>query len=395
VRTDDDAPLAWTPPPGWVDPRDDDSLPWIQHPQPDDLDPVPPEERLAQEQATVQAGDNGQEVAEELRRSGPPPGVHGLIASAVAGIDVRDYSRSPQARGFGSPCAQNMAVIQLAEARISVHVAVAELAGLIMRANEAQGYRYRRADTGCFNCRKVGGSTAWSWHAWAVAIDANWQSNPQRRPITTDRPRWELDRWNRYGWAWGGDYTGGSVPDTMHTEFMGDTAEAIAATELARRELGGIQPGPAPAPAPAPPPAPAPSGPAYSEQAKTDQRNLLDTGFNPGPVDGFWGDASRQACSRFQFAARIAVDGLCGDQTRAMLRKVPSWRGAPDAPGFGGYSALRWQQELKRHGWRIETDGAWGAHSTSILRQFQAEKGLPADGRPGPVSWTALFCTVN
>lgn len=149
------------------------------------------------------------------------------------------------------------------------------------------------------------------------------------------------------------------------------------------------------APAPAPVPAPSPGGIQFSAEAKSDQFNLRDTGFDPGPIDGYWGQRSTDACKRFQFAARIAVDGVCGPATRSMLRKVPSWRTAPDAAGDGGYSALRWQTELKRHGWHIETDNRWGPHSTSILRQFQAEKGVTADGVRGPQSWTTLFCTVN
>ncbi|UZJ26628.1 peptidoglycan-binding protein [Rhodococcus antarcticus] len=43
------------------------------------------------------------------------------------------------------------------------------------------------------------------------------------------------------------------------------------------------------------------------------------------------------------------------------------------------------------HGWRVEVDGVWGPHSKSILRQFQAEKGLVVDGVFGPATWTALF----
>jgi uncharacterized protein with LGFP repeats len=54
--------------------------------------------------------------------------------------------------------------------------------------------------------------------------------------------------WNRYGFAWGGNYNAPTLPDGMHHEFMGTPAQAQAATVLARNELGG-----APAPRDRPP----------------------------------------------------------------------------------------------------------------------------------------------
>jgi hypothetical protein len=397
----DEGPEEWQPWEGFTDPRDDPGLDWIQHPSEEELAALeamcPPADRLAEEQATVEVRDAGQnehlplelqiEAQHLFEAEGGFGGAFGRVAPGVGGIDLTDYSRNPQQRGFGLPCKQAMAAIQLSEVRILVHVAVAELQGLIMRANEAQGYRYRARDTGSYNCRVIAGTTAHSWHSWAVATDSNWTTNPQRRPVTTDRPRWELDRWNRFGYAWGGDYTGSSVPDAMHTEEMFTTSQIPALLKLAHAELGPIIGGMHPAPAPVPVP------PGPSDQARKDQADLRDTGFDPGLIDGRWGDKSRAACRRFQFAARIAVDGVCNSATRAALRKVPSWHGAPDRPGDGGYSALRWQQKLAEHGWHIATDGVWGAHAVSILRQFQADKGISPTGERGPQPWTTLWCT--
>jgi peptidoglycan hydrolase-like protein with peptidoglycan-binding domain len=154
-------------------------------------------------------------------------------------------------------------------------------------------------------------------------------------------------------------------------------------------QVVGGAPTPPPTPAPQPAPAPQPSG--DTAQIKNDQFDLTDTGFDTGGIDGVWGPKSVQACKAFQFAAHLAVDGICGDNTRAALHKVPSWRGGQD----GGHPALLWQQKLKAHGWHIELDGVWGAHSASILRQFQQDKGLAVDGVRGPSSWTCLYCTVN
>lgn len=348
-------------------------LPWLAPYDEARPDPAPPAERLAAEPYAVTA-------ARHLRAGSSYP-------CAVAGINLDSWT-SPSSRGWGQSCHVPLATITLdGGARVTVHAALAELAGLIMRANEAQGYAYRAADTGGYNCRAIAGTTDPSWHAWGLAIDCDWTTNPSAPcPVRTDRPGWEIQRWNRYGWGWGGDYDCSNPPDSMHVEFHGTPAQAAAALTLARAELGALPRPPAPKP---------PAPPAPSSQAKTDQWNLRDTGFDPGAIDGIWGPSSRAACERFQTAARIAVDGICGDNTRAALRMVPSWHTAPDRAGDGGYAARLWQQKLHDHGWRIELDGIWGAHSASILRQFQADKGLRADGIRGPQSWTCLYCTTN
>lgn len=47
----------------------------------------------------------------------------------------------------------------------------------------------------------------------------------------------------------------------------------------------------------------------------------------------------------------------------------------------------QWQMQMRRRGWKLSTDGCYGAESAGICRQFQAEKGLPVDGHVGPRTW--------
>lgn len=292
------------------------------------------------------------------------------FAVAVSGVNLSNYWQTLSQRGWGSPCSGQRATVRLSQAAVSVDVRLAELVGLIMRANERDGYGYRAADTGAYNCRRVAGTRSWSWHAWALAIDENWQTNPYTAPLRTDKPEWLVRRWNRYGFAWGGHYSGRK--DAMHFEFMGTPAQAQAALELARREL-------------------VPT--ASDDQIRRDQADLTDTGF-PCVVDGIWGEESAQQARNFQAAAGLVADGIVGPATRAKLAMVPSWQG--HFVSDGGYPDLRWQQELKAHGWQIETDGAWGPHSTSILAQFQEERGLiRRDGVRDSQAWTALFTVPN
>lgn len=120
------------------------------------------------------------------------------------------------------------------------------------------------------------------------------------------------------------------------------------------------------------------------EQVRQDQSNLVDTGFPVGPTgaDGFFGNTSAAAATAFQRAAGIGADGKVGPATRAALRKVPSWR---------NQGVREFQARLAGRGWKIGVDGKQGPETTRILTAFQREKGLVADGKIGPATWTALW----
>lgn len=102
----------------------------------------------------------------------------------------------------------------------------------------AHGYRTRRADTGAYNCRRITGGTGYSLHAYGIALDINWQSNPYGPRLVTDMPRPMVDaikaiRTNTGAqvWRWGGDYR--TNKDAMHFEVVctrADIASGIAGT---------------------------------------------------------------------------------------------------------------------------------------------------------------------
>jgi LAGLIDADG-like domain len=79
-------------------------------------------------------------------------------------------------------------------------------------------------------------------NSWALAIDINSLANPYQFPRRTDMPTWMPLLWNRYGFAWGGNYNNdgsNGKADSMHYEFMGTPADADAMTALASSELTG------------------------------------------------------------------------------------------------------------------------------------------------------------
>lgn len=226
-------PVAdWTAPAGFVDPVDNPDIPFVVAYDPSHPDPVPPAERLAREPAVVQVNPHPHFAPRLVKARSSYP-------CAVPGINLDQWT-SPSARGWGQSCHVPLATVTLnGGAHVTVHTGLAELVGLIMRANEAQGYVYRAADTGGYNCRNIAGTTDTSWHAWGIAIDCDWTTNPSKPcPIVTDRPGWEIQRWNRYGFGWGGDYDCSNPPDTMHVEFHGTPEQAQAALDLARAEIG-------------------------------------------------------------------------------------------------------------------------------------------------------------
>lgn len=50
-----------------------------------------------------------------------------------------------------------------------------------------------------------------------------------------------------------------------------------------------------------------------------------------------------------------------------------------------------WQQQMRNRGWSIDVDQVYGPGSERVCRQFQAEKGLGADGLVGPKTWAATW----
>jgi peptidoglycan hydrolase-like protein with peptidoglycan-binding domain len=242
---------------------------------------------------------------------------------AIPGISLTDYSKLPSGKGWGAPCTGNRTTITLTNGvRLTVRTEIAELTRLIMNANIRQGYSYRQVDTGAYNCRKIAGTTTWSNHAWGLAIDENWQTNPFTSTLRTDRPAWEQQRWQRYGFALGINYTG--KKDAMHNEFMGTPAQAAQALALAQKEIGnGVAPTPVD---------PNTSLPTLSYGQTSDavthlQRFMVShfPSYNKYTPTGYYGDQTKAGIAEFQ--KRVGITGsdadgsIVGPRTNAALYK--------------------------------------------------------------------------
>lgn len=101
------------------------------------------------------------------------------------------------------------------------------------------GYAPRKADTGAFVCRAITGGSGYSLHAYGIAVDINWSTNPYTTGLLiTDMPAGMVNEITglrtRSGapvWGWGGNYR--SIKDAMHFEIVctpAHLASGIAAT---------------------------------------------------------------------------------------------------------------------------------------------------------------------
>ena len=91
-------------------------------------------------------------------------------------------------------------------------------------------YRTRRADTGAYNCRQITGGTNYSLHAYGIAVDLNWNTNPYGRTLVTDMAIGMIEAIEGIRtaggvqvWRWGGRYSNNK--DSMHFEVVASPAE--------------------------------------------------------------------------------------------------------------------------------------------------------------------------
>lgn len=295
-------------------------------------------------------------------------------------IDLKDYSRNAQDRGWGSGwpncggAKPNLATVvaDVSGTRITVHKRIAVLVNLLIDYQEkVLGYLLKPAQTGGYNCRPIAGTNRSSNHAWALAIDENWADNPYTTSGQFKMPLSVPRLWNRYGFAWGGHYSG-SRKDYMHFEAMGTPAEMDAMTVLAQQELGGG--------------AAAPIRPTLRLGSTGDAVREVQTRMAI-PVTGVFDDATDAAVRQFQTAKGLEVDGIVGRATWTALDSIPappppppgvpqaavdataakaaehaSWIGAATSPVSFGADGVGTFQRYETSGANIYWHPALGAH---------------------------------
>jgi len=92
-------------------------------------------------------------------------------------------------------------------------------------------YTIRPSDTGAYNCRQITGGSGYSLHAYGIAVDVNWSTNPYGSTLRTDMPpgairaieALEVD--GAQVLRWGGRYSGNK--DAMHFEVVVPPSAAV------------------------------------------------------------------------------------------------------------------------------------------------------------------------
>lgn len=111
-----------------------------------------------------------------------------------------------------------------AGAKITIDKRVVKVFEAVEAIMAKYGYTIRAGDTGAYNCRVITGGTGYSLHAYLIAVDVNWQTNPYGPVLRTDMPPamiLEIEALQVDGVQvvrWGGRYSGNK--DAMHFEII-------------------------------------------------------------------------------------------------------------------------------------------------------------------------------
>jgi len=200
--------------------------------------------------------------------------------------------------------------------------------GLVMQTHK---YAVRQSDTGGFNCRPITGGREYSLHAYGIALDINWDTNPYRSDnrLVTDMPRIMVGNIlriktinGRQVWGWGGNYP--TIKDSMHFEIVctpDDLATGIDWSTVQQPTLRVSEPYRWPLIKRGD------RGPAVEQL----QRILAVTA--PGePGFGIFGPRTEAIVRAYQQEHGLTVDGIVGRQTwTALLTAQPSV--GTDEPG--------------------------------------------------------------
>jgi hypothetical protein len=118
-----------------------------------------------------------------------------------------------------------------------VHALIAELASIMLEVSIGEGWlRLHPGWCWGYSNRPIklpsgGFSTTPSNHSWGLALDINAPENPFGG-TSHAIPEVMGNFWERYGFRWGGHYSG--TRDWMHLEYLGTPAQAATHTQKAR-----------------------------------------------------------------------------------------------------------------------------------------------------------------
>ncbi len=112
------------------------------------------------------------------------------------------------------------------------------------------------------------------------------------------------------------------------------------------------------------------------------QNRLNMRGYEPGPLDGLFGNRTHRAVRRYQSDRELTVDGIVGPRTWARLDPPTIQSGA------SGDAVRLLQRLLTDFGYDPGAiDGEFGPNTEAAVKQFQDDFLLASDGVVGPETW--------
>jgi hypothetical protein len=215
--------------------------------------------------------------------------------------------------------------------RLQCHERVVTALQALGRVLEAHDYTVRAGDTGAFSCREITGGQGHSLHAFGIAVDINWNTNPYRADnvLVTDMPRVMVRNILRIRtrnglqvWGWGGNYR--RVKDAMHFEVVCAPADLEAGIDWTTVNQPTLRPA---TPHRWPLVQRGDRGPAVEALHR-----LLGIASAGDPGFGSFGPKTEAAVRTYQQQHGLDVDGRVGRQTwTALLTDQPAV--AADEPG--------------------------------------------------------------
>lgn len=128
------------------------------------------------------------------------------------------------------------------------------------------------------------------------------------------------------------------------------------------------------------------------EAIKALQRELRETYYYAGKIDGIFGADVSRAVKWFQASAGLTVDGKVGPKTKDALynRTARIFNGGIPvralSSGARGYDVYVLQQKLASLNYLdIAPSGYYGSDTVAAVKAFQKANGLSADGRAGAI----------